>query len=198
MKITKLEEIKLNDVIEILKNKGVIVIPTDTVYGLAADAKSPEAVDKIYKIKERPKIKHVPFFVASIADIKKIAEVGNRQEKFLYKVWPGKVTVVLPFNHGGTVGFRIPNNEFVLRLLAEFGPVVGTSANLSGKPEHTKIKELIDEFKNIEAKPDLIIDAGDLQESLPSTVVYLSGKDLKILREGAVLSHVLQELWDSL
>ena len=198
MKIVKIEEINLGEVIEILRNRGVIVVPTDTVYGLAADAKSPEAVDNIYKIKKRPKIKHVPFFVASIADIKSIVHINERQENFLQKIWPGKITVVLPFDHFGTVGFRIPNYDFVTKLLIEFGPLVGTSANLSDKPEHTKIQEIIDEFTNSEVKPDLIVDGGDLPESRPSTVVSLLGNELKILREGAVKEAELQKIWSML
>lgn len=197
MKVLKLSPENLEEVIRALKNGGVVVIPTDTIYGLVADARNSEALRRIFEIKGRPEEKSLPIFVASIEEAEKFAEINERQRKFLASVWPGKVTCVLRLRRevelpegsstSGNVALRVPKHDFALKLLKEFGgPLTGTSANLAGRPGHTKIAELLAEFENAPATPDLIIDAGNLLESLPSTVVDLTQDFPKILREGAV------------
>lgn len=191
MKVLKLSPEKfeetIKEVVSVFRNGGVVVVPTDTIYGLAADALNPEAVKRIFEIKQRPEEKTLPIFVESIEEAEQLTEINARQRKFLEKVWPGKVTAVLKAKDGSTIALRIPKHDFVSELLKEFGgPLTGTSANLSGKPGHIKITELIAEFENAHPNPDIIIDTGDLLDLKPSTVIDLTVWPPQILREGAV------------
>ena len=117
-------------------------------------------------------------------------------EEFLQELWPGKITVVLRrkknsglskmlFGGRKKVGLRIPDYKLIREILNKIKkPLTGTSANISGRASSTKIKEILDQFKREEPKPDLILDAGDLPESFPSTVVDFSGQKPKIIRRG--------------
>ena len=200
MKIIKLTQENYDsvasEVVQTLNSGGVAIIPTDTIYGLIADYSNLEAREKVYEIKQRPKEKVFPVFVASIEDAKKIVQIDLRQEDFAKKVWPGKVTVILNRPDGGTEGIRIPDHDFVLDILKKFGkPIAQTSANISGRPPLVKINNIIEIFSNTIQTPDLIIDAGDLPESQPSSGVDLTQDFLKILREGAVSKEELQKTW---
>ena len=189
MNILKLSQERFDELVSTLEVGGVLAVPTDTIYGLAADALNPQAVQKIFEIKGRPEEKALPIFVGSVEEAEKLAEIDERRKKFLEKVWPGKVTCVLAAKKSGTVALRIPNHDFILKLLRGFGgPLTGTSANVSDKPGHTKISEVLSEWQtlNVDHQPDIIVDAGDLPESLPSTVVDLTLWPPEILRQGAV------------
>ena len=186
---------KINQIVKELKKGKVIVCPTDTVYGLIADATNKKAVEKVFKIKKRPKNKPLPIFVKDIKMAKKLAKINEEQEKFLKKVWPGKVTVVLKAKSSikklkifgvdkRTIALRVPNHKLILNLLRKMNkPLTGTSANISGQPASTKIKEILKQFKNQKPQPDLIIDAGNLPKSKPSIIVDLTTLPIKILRE---------------
>ena len=101
----------------------------------------------------------------------------------------------MPTKDGGTIGVRMPNHDLILKIIEKFGgPIAGTSANVSGEKEHTKIGELIEEFKNLKVQPDLILDAGDLTLSKPSTVLDCTTRPPKILREGAVSEEELKKM----
>lgn len=157
MKVLRPSAKNLEEAVRILKAGGVVKIPTDTVNGFVCDYYNKTAEEEIFRIKKRPKEKILPIFVSSIDEVKKIVPVSERQEKFLKKVWPGKVTCVLKKEVGG---FRIPNDKFVLEILKKFGgPLLQTSANISGEPP---------------------------VGGLPSAVVDLTVWPPKILREGAV------------
>lgn len=170
----------------------IIVCPTDTVYGLAADAANKGAVGKLFRIKKRRAGKPIPIFVKNIKTAKRLALIDKKQEKFLAKVWPGKITVVLKRKKGlkingvdkKTIGLRIPKYRLINVLLEKINrPLTGTSANISGKPASTKINEVVRQFKNKKYRPDLFIDAGNLPRSRPSKIIDLTGKKPKILRE---------------
>ena len=195
-----LDEI-LKKAMKVIRQGGVIVCPTDTVYGLIADAKNKKAVKKIFKIKKRKEEKPIPIFVRDLKMAKSLVLINKFQEKLLKKVWPGKVTVLLKakkltkkifpksiISSENKIGLRIPNYKFLNILLEKLNfPLTGTSANISGKPPSTKIKEVLNQFfltKTGGRLPDLILDAGNLKFSRPSTVVDLT--NLKILRDGAV------------
>ena len=191
----------INQAVQELKKGKVVVCPTDTVYGLIADATDKKAVEKIFKIKKRPKNKPIPIFVKDLEMAKKIAEIDDSQEKFLKKAWPGKITVVLKLKiknyfkiknlkfkiygiNRNTIALRIPKNKLVLRLLKKINrPLVGTSANVSDQPPSGNLKAVLRQFEGQKLQPDLIIDAGNLKKSKPSKVVDLTGKKLKILRK---------------
>jgi len=199
MKILKVSPKKINLALKIaaklIKQNKVLIFPTDTVYGLVGNAASWGAVGKLLKIKKRPKDKSLPVFIKNIKEAKKLAKIGKEQEKFLRKHWPGKVTVVLDRNKKvkifgvarETIALRIPDYRLLNLLLEKTElPIIGTSANVSGKPDSTKIKQIIKQFKNQKYQPDLIIDVGNLKKSKTSTVVDFTGAKIKILRKGAI------------
>lgn len=176
--------------IKFLKEGKVIVGPSDTVYGIYCDPENEKAVKKIFEIKKRPREKPIAVFVKDIKMAKSLARVSQKIEKFLKKVWPGPVTVILkskreiPFiTHKKTIGLRMPKDKFLLALLRTLKkPIAQTSANISGKPATNKIQKVINYFKNQKIKPDLILDNGDLKSSKPSKVIDLTGKKPKVRR----------------
>lgn len=179
---------------EFIKRGQVIASPTDTVYGLLADATLDKAVEKVYRIKRREKNKPLPVFVKDINMAKKLAHIDKDQEEFLKEVWPGRTTVVLKKKgrngvskivtaNKKTIALRIPDHKLVKEMLEEVNrPLTGTSANISGKGYFVKIKEVLNDFEKEEMRPDLIIDGGNLTKSCPSIIVDLTKKKPKILR----------------
>lgn len=178
--------------IKLIKQGKVIVCPTDTVYGLIADATNKKAVEKIFKIKKRSIKKPIPIFVKDLKIAKKLAKIDKKQERILKSIWPGKVTVVLKRKKTKmklygvdkkTIALRIPNFKPVNFLLEKLNkPLIGTSANISSKPPSTKIREVTPQFKNQKYQPDLVIDTGNLPKSKPSIVLDLTIWPPKILR----------------
>jgi len=179
---------------KLIKEGKILVCPTDTVYGLITDARNERAIKRLFKIKKRPKRKPIPIFVKDLKMAKEFVYIDGKQEKFLRKIWPGKVTVVLKrknslpktlFGNKKTIGLRIPNYRLVNNLFEKLDFLLtGTSANISGKPPSGKIEEVLNQFKDKRQQPDFIFDFGNLKPSLPSTVIDLT-KEPKILREGA-------------
>lgn len=185
---------EINKAIGIIKRGGVIICPTETVYGLLADATSNKAVERVYKIKKRSKTKAIAVFVQSIAEAKKLAFINKSQEQFLKKAWPGKVTIILKrkpncglskklFANKEVIGLRVSNSRLVNELVKKTGkPLTTTSANISGKPASTKIKEVLKQFFKNKIKADLVIDAGNLPNNKPSRVIDLTGREGRVLR----------------
>ena len=191
---------------EILWAGGVIIAPTDTVYGILADATKKEAVEKIYQIKKRSWRKPLPVFCSDLKMVKKVAEVNARQEKILARIWPGTITVVLPnkrklpaivTNNLSTIAVRIPNYKLINYLLEIYSrPIIGTSANISGQLASTKIKEVIEQFNQPQEAPDLLLDAGNLKNNSPSTVIDLVHQRSRFLRVGPVKKEDLEKILD--
>lgn len=185
---------RVNTIARELKKGKIAICPTDTVYGLLADATNKKAVEKVFKIKKRQDRKPLPIFIRDIKTAKNLAKINKKQEAFLKKVWPGKTTAVL--NSKGQnanykiygvdrkkIALRIPKYKLVLDLLKKINkPLTGTSANISNKPASTKIKEVLRQFKNGKYQPDLVINSGDLPKGKPSTVIDLTTSPPKILR----------------
>src|SRR3989344_405435 len=131
-----------------LKKGKVLVCPTDTVYGLLADATNKKAVRKVFQIKQRSPNKPLPLFVRDMRMAKKLAHISKDQELFLKKVWPGKVTAVLKAKAGDTIGLRIPKHHFAAKLLKAFPrPLTGTSANIAGLKPTRSLKEILSQFE---------------------------------------------------
>ncbi len=178
-------------VIESIKQGKVIICPTDTIYGLICDATNKKAVEKNFKIKKRSIKKPIPVFVKDIKMAKKIAKIDKKQEKFLKLVWPGKVTVILERKktkiklygvEKKTIALRIPDFKLINFLLEELNkPLVGTSANISGKPSSGIFGKVLQQFKESKHQPDLIVNAGRLSEKA-SMVIDLTILPPKILR----------------
>ena len=193
MRVIKLSEEALSDTLETIKQGGVVVCPTDTVYGLIADATNKKAVKKIFAIKKRSETKTLPVFVDSIEMAEKLVFINPEQKEFLEESWPGAKTVILKAKLGikisklltkdNTVALRIPEYKFITDLIFELGnPLAQTSANISGKETPNNIKDILDQLSVSEIKPDLVIDAGDLPEREASKIIDLTGEKIKILR----------------
>ena len=170
-----------------IRKGGLGVYPTDTVYGLLADATNQKAVNKVFNVKERPKTKPLPIFIKSLAMAKKVARINKEQEKFLKDSWPGKVTAVLQKKGSlkmygidkETIALRIPDYEPLNNLLDLIKvPLVQTSANLSGK-DYRDPKKNINEFKD--EKPDIIVLSGK-SNNKSSTIIDLTVDPPAILR----------------
>lgn len=187
--------------VNVLKKGGVVIIPTDTVYGLAADALNEAAVERVFTIKMRNDKKPLPVLVSDFEMLQKVAVADEKIQQAVKEY--GSVTAVLPSRgwvplslRAGqlTVGVRIPQDSFVLQVIKGFGgPITGTSANLSGRPSHSKVQDVIDEFEGGE-EPDLIIDAGDLPERSPSAVIDFTKHPPRVLRTGPLPKEVLMKL----
>jgi len=180
-----------------LENGGVIVFPTDTIYGLGANAMDGDAVAKIYEIKKRDSGKPLSILVRDIAMAKRVACIDSKAERILEKIWPDSVTVILrkkdTLPHiltagGESVAMRVSGNPFVSELLGKLDfPITATSANLAGEPNLVKAADIRDKFAGMVNAPDLFINGGDLENRLPSTIVDLTDiNNPRIVRMGMV------------
>ena len=191
MKIIKENKENVEEVVTALRNGAVLVMPTDTVYGLVCDANNEKAIEKIFGIKKRNRSEPLPIFVRDIEMAKEYAIIDEKQEEFLNKNWPGAVTVILEsrdslpelVTKNETVGMRMPKYDFLNLVLENFGkPLAQTSANISGEPATTEIKQALDQFNGQAAQPDLVVDAGDLPKADPSAIFDLTKNVLTRLR----------------
>lgn len=182
----------IREAVEVINNGGVIVYPTDTLYGLGANALNPEAVERVFAIKGRDSSKPLPIIVKNMIWVQELAHVSARNRGILEKTWPGKFTAVLPkkniipaaVNAGEkSIGVRIPDFPFTDKLLGKFGyPLTATSANVSGHEPTNSIDKIVEIFSRRAVRPDLVIDAGDLPVSEPSVIVDLTTSKPKVLR----------------
>lgn len=200
----------------VLKSGGIILYPTDTLYGLGADALSDKSLGKIYELKGRDKRKPIHAIVADMKMVEKYAEVPDMARMLAKEFLPGPLTLILKkkdrvktgFAKGiSKIGFRIPNNPFCLALAKKFGkPITTTSANKSGRKTERTVKTILEQLRDKKAyssllkktgiaKIDLVIDAGELPKRQPSTVVDLTGREPVILREGAI---PVADIWNAI
>lgn len=175
----------------LLEEGKVLVIPTDTVYGLVCDASNEEAVDKIFQIKKRDKSKSLAVFVRNVKMAEKHAFINHNQKVFLGINWPGQITVVLKAKKGlsklvyknDTIGLRQPKYKLIEEILKSFKkPLAQTSANISGEGAPTRIKDVLEQFENTDIQPDIIVNVGDLPENKPSKVIEYIGNKINVLR----------------
>lgn len=181
--------------IKILKQGGLVVFPSDTVYGLLVDATNKNAVKKLIAFKNRPPGKAISIFVSDFKMMKKYVEVSKEKEKLLTELLPGPFTIVLRSkqkvcheleSEKKTLGVRIPSFNSINQLVKLFNkPVTATSANLSGRSPHYSIESLLKELPQAKKSLiDLIVDQGKLPRNKTSTVLDLTRPKLKILRRG--------------
>ena len=194
----------IEQAIKVIKRGGSIVFPTDTVYGLGVSALNPYSIERLFKIKKRPEGKPIPIIVKNIRMAKELAYIDKRIEKALLEVWPGQVTVILEKRSivpdiltagQKTVGLRIPNNYFTQYLMEYLNePITATSANLSNQTPLISSMEVIKIFEKTYPSPDLILDAGELSPSPPSTILDLTSSQPKITRIGPISKKDLMEM----
>lgn len=189
-----------------LKDGEVIVIPTETVYGIAADARNNSAVELIYKIKGRPNTKPLQLMVADIEKAKEYLEFSARDEKVAKKFLPGPLTMVLKEKPhslsdrintvNDTIGLRISDHEILQSLLKELDfPIVATSANISGNKEPVTVQEAIE---NLDHRGiNYALDGGRCKISTPTTVADFTDQNkITILRNGVVTLRDLESYYN--
>lgn len=195
MKIVDMSRIGAFEVLNIaakaLSEDKVLVCPTDTIYGFIGNATSKKAVEKIFRIKHRRKDKPLGIFVKDLAMAKKFAKITKRQEAFLQKAWPGRVTAVLQvkkqFPEGigtkETIGIRLPKYPFLNLLFKKFNHALAqTSVNIARNKPIERVEDMVRVFGKRKWKPDLILDAGKLPFSRPSQVIDITTEKRKVLR----------------
>ena len=186
MEVIKENKISIEEIVTALKDGAVLVLPTDTVYGLVCDAKNEKAVEKIFDIKKRDKLKPLGIFVKDIEAVNKFAITSENQIIFLRD---NKITSILKVNkeilsklvyNNSTIGIRIPRHNLLNKILDNFdGALAQTSANMSGASATIKIKDILEQFKEEDI---IVIDGGDLPENFPSKVIDLTKNIINILR----------------
>jgi L-threonylcarbamoyladenylate synthase len=200
MEILKLTESNIEECATraavVLRAGGVILYPTDTLYGLGADAFSDAAVAKVYEIKKRDEAKPMHCVVADIRMAEQFAELDPRARALAEKFLPGPLTLILKKKFASvtgiakgieTVGIRVPANDFCLALARAYdAPYTTTSANVSNAPQQRRLDDILAQLGENVRRIDLVIDAGELPMRLPSTVVDVSSSQVKILREGMI------------
>lgn len=179
------------DVIDILKTGGIVVMPTDTIYGIVGSTLSPQTVEEIYRLRKRTPDKPMIILISDLNDLNYFnMSLTDKMLKFLKKVWPNPVSVVLPIQggefkylHRGTnsLAFRMPKNDNLLNLLKQVGPLIAPSANFEGE----KPAETIDEANKYFGNSVFYKDGGKIKSN-PSTLIELNENGIfKVLRQGA-------------
>ena len=184
---------------EALETGGVVIVPTDTVYGIACLADRAGAIRRIFEIKNRPLDRPIALLVSSV---KSPVDYGMQKDSLfaaLSAYWPGPITFAAPTSmkleegvrgEDNTVGIRSPNHSWLQQLLSSLpAPLAATSANLSGLPEAHSVGEM---DKRMLTSVDLVIDGGIIADPVPSTVVMKRESEWTIIREGAIPRDVLE------
>jgi len=184
------DETTLASAARLIEAGAVVIFPSDSCYGMATSATKPEAIERLYKIKQRPADKEISLIFRNLDQVKQWAYVDQQQEKILTKNLPGPFTFILqakpeaPFD-SQSVGVRIPDNTLTRALSNLIStPFTATSANISELPSCYSVEEIQRQFSNKIYQPDLILDAGKLPQYPPSTVVDIRQGRRVILREG--------------
>ncbi len=195
--LTKKNQISIiNLTIKILKSNGLVIFPSDTVYGLLCNAESEKAVRKLIEFKNRPPGKATSVFCNNNL-LDQLVAINNKQSAIIEQIFPGPFTVILPSKHKvvnllesekGSLGIRMPVYRYIETLISQFKkPITATSANLAGRSPHYSINTLLNELSDKQKSLiDLIVDAGTLPRNKPSTVVDLTESNVKTLRQGDV------------
>lgn len=184
-KTQKNTETAIKEAVSVLRNGGVVLYPTDTLYALGVDALNANAVKKLRDVKGS--YKETSVAVSDIEMMRQYTNINETAERIIEKFLPGKLTLLLekkvdlPVISGDKLGIRIPDNKTALTLVKELGsPITVTSANLSGKVTGTSVEEILQDIS-----VDYVLDEGIL-EGEASTIVDLTGDEIKIQREGAI------------
>ena len=186
--------------VQIINRGGIVIFPTDTVYGIGCDPYNQKAVLSLYKIKKREKTKPLPVIGYSKKELEKIAEFNNKAEKIAELFWPGPITLILKVKDenikkslglGKKIAVRVPNNQCALSLLKECKLLVATSANISGT---TSLTDPDDCKKDLDGY-DLLIDGGILSDDGESTIVEIDGNKVRIVRSGSVSEEELKKFF---
>ncbi|MDR1473594.1 MAG: threonylcarbamoyl-AMP synthase [Lactobacillales bacterium] len=193
--------------IKIIKQGGLVAFPTETVYGLGADARNQEALDKIFAVKKRSLNNPLHLNISDVNLVNEFVEkIPATVQKVMDIFWPGPLTIILPLKKGtlpdiitgslSAVGFRMPQNEIALALIRSVGIMVGPSANISGNFSPTRVEHVL---ADLDGKIDAVLDDGESLGGIESTILDVSTfTQPKILRSGAITREMLEEFFPNL
>jgi L-threonylcarbamoyladenylate synthase len=198
------EPADLDRAVRYLKDGGVVAIPTDTLYGLAADVFNHGAIDRVFAVKGRSETSALPVLVNGWEQVHMVAtDVPPQAKRLASRFWPGALTLVvlkadgLPdrLTAGGpTVAIRMPDHTVPIELMNGLGgPITGTSANVSGGPDPSTLAELT---ARIGARVDYIVQSGPVPRGIASTIVDITSGQPRLLREGAIPFDLVLATWD--
>jgi L-threonylcarbamoyladenylate synthase len=186
---------------QVIAKGGLVVLPTDTIYGIACDPFNPSAVDALFKAKARRRDLPLPVLVHTWRQaIGLVEELDERARQLIAEYWPGPLTIVLRETPGigwdlgharGTVAVRMPKNDFALALIERTGPLAVTSANRSGLPTPGTVDGIVEQLGD---HVDVFFDTGPAGGGPASTIVDLSGPALRVVREGAIPAAEIERL----
>ncbi|MCK4325756.1 threonylcarbamoyl-AMP synthase [bacterium] len=191
---------RIEEAAQVIRDGGLVIFPTDTLYGLGVSAFNQPAVERMFQVKRRVKEKAVSVLVANFVEAEfLIEEVSPPALNLMSHFWPGPLTLLFKANdkvpamltaNSGKIGIRIPDNKVALALIKASGtPLTGSSANLSGKPDPLGVEEV---ERELSGQVDLIIDGGRPKLGKPSTVFDITS--LKVLREGSIGMERIEEV----
>lgn len=186
----------------IIKKGGIVIFPTETVYGIGTNGLDEEAVKKLYEVKDRPLNKPISLLVSNFDMINQVAkDITEMEYKIMKNFFPGPLTIILNKKscvpdiltaNGNTVGIRMPDNEIALKLIELSGvPIATPSANISGRPSGIDIEDI---KKDFEGKVDLFIDSGKSKIGNGSTIVKVEDNEIKILRQGIITKEQIEDI----
>ena len=188
---------------KIIKEGGIIAYSTDTLYALGVDATNPDAVRRLFALKQSPPDKNFLIMVKDIAMLKRYADVSLYGEKLLETMWPGPLSILAPrridsdikeVSGNNKIGFRMPNHPFREAFFNCIDvPITATSTNISGSSPLTSPEDIKKQFPNI----DYVVDAG-ICTGNPSTVVSVEGEILSVIREGVISVEALEKTWQGI
>ncbi|UVI29961.1 L-threonylcarbamoyladenylate synthase [Paenibacillus spongiae] len=193
----------LNEAAAVLRDGGTVAFPTETVYGLGADARDDAAVARIFEAKGRPSDNPLIVHIANLEQLDELVlPYGEAAQRLMARFWPGPLTIVLPVKPGAvsqrvtagldTLAVRMPDHPVALQLIESSGcPIAGPSANRSGRPSPTRAEHVKDD---LDGRIDGIVDGGPAGVGLESTVVEIDGDAVRILRPGGITAGALREI----
>lgn len=198
----KTDYTKLKEPAKIIKEGGIAIFPTETVYGIGTNGLNEEAVKQLYEVKQRPLNKPISLLVNSIDMIEEIAkDITDIEYELIKEFFPGPLTIILKKNNivpniltanQDTVGIRMPANKIALKLIEYAGvPIATPSANISGRPSGTNIKDIMEDF---DGKVDYFVDGGPSKIGRASTIVKVEKGIPKILRKGAISEEQIRQI----
>jgi len=167
-------------IVDIVKSGGVVIFPTDTVYGIGASVKFKDSIAKIYRLKQRQKKKEIGLLISSWRESSHlVGRVSQRVRMLMKEYWPGPVTLVLA-SRAGTMALRVPNHKFALKLLSAVGPMAVTSANISGKKAAGSFSAI---DKDLLKGADIAVKESKPLNGIPSSILDLTGGEIEVIRE---------------
>ena len=195
------EELKIPA--KIIKEGGIVIFPTETVYGIGTNGLDKEAIKRLYEVKQRPLNKPISLLVNNIEMVNQVAKnISKLEYKIMQNFFPGPLTIILEKKdivpdiltaNTNTVGIRMPSGEIARKLIEYAGvPIATPSANISGKPSGTNIKDI---QKDFEGKVDYFIDNGESKLGIPSTIIRVINNEVHILRQGSISMEQINAIY---